>query len=291
VLALSVDPQGSAVWWASRLHDLPFNIAQAHDDIEGLKKIKDLPGIEHVYGRHPGMDRPGGWTTTTPTRWERGRPRCGCGPCWTWPIKSSCRSRTEPLSFDPTARTITKVLQRGGLRYIVVIHNWDPRDGLYDLNQTKDFVKANGWPLANTVIRHYKVHARASADGLVVTEYPVNRVALQARETSISSRSNSTSGEATDGTRTTNQSRRPGRRRRRQVTGGACGRQGPTRARAVSAALRDLTPNPRNPATISAISRTGVDRRHAAAAGGRGDREGLSAAVSRGCDRHPVRGN
>jgi len=32
------------------------------------------------------------------------------------------------------------------------------------------------------VIRHYKLHARASADGQVVTEYPVNRVALQARE-------------------------------------------------------------------------------------------------------------
>jgi len=43
-------------------------------------------------------------------------------------------------------------------------------------------VKANQWPLAHTVIRHYKLHARASADGLVVTEYPVNRVALQARE-------------------------------------------------------------------------------------------------------------
>lgn len=89
---------------------------------------------------------------------------------------------TEPLSFDPTARTITKVIEPRGLRYIVVINNWDPRDGTYDLNQTKDFVKANGWPLANTVIRHYKLHARASADGQVVTEYPLNRVALQARE-------------------------------------------------------------------------------------------------------------
>jgi chromosome partitioning protein len=89
---------------------------------------------------------------------------------------------TEPLSFDPTARTITKVLQPRGLRYIVVISNWDPRDGEQDLIQTKDFVKANGWPLANTVIRHYKLHARASADGLVVTEYPLNRTALHARE-------------------------------------------------------------------------------------------------------------
>ena len=32
------------------------------------------------------------------------------------------------------------------------------------------------------MIRHYKLHARASADGQVVTEYPTNRVALQARE-------------------------------------------------------------------------------------------------------------
>ena len=89
---------------------------------------------------------------------------------------------TEPLSFDPTARTITKVLEPRGLRYLVVINNWDPRDGTYDLNQTRNFVKANGWPLANTVIRHYKLHARASAEGQVVTEYPLNRVALQARE-------------------------------------------------------------------------------------------------------------
>ena len=48
VLALSVDPQGSAVWWASRMNDLPFHIAQAHDDLDGLKKLKDVPGIEHV---------------------------------------------------------------------------------------------------------------------------------------------------------------------------------------------------------------------------------------------------
>jgi len=54
VLALSVDPQGSAVWWASRINDLPFHIAQAHDDVEGLKKLKDLRGIEHVYVDTPG---------------------------------------------------------------------------------------------------------------------------------------------------------------------------------------------------------------------------------------------
>jgi chromosome partitioning protein len=56
------------------------------------------------------------------------------------------------------------------------------RDSPLDLNQTKDFIKANGWPLANTIVRRYKLHTRASAEGLVVTEYPTNRVALRARE-------------------------------------------------------------------------------------------------------------
>lgn len=181
VLALSVDPQGSAVWWASRMNDLPFHIAQAHDDLEGLKNIRNLPGIQHVY-----VDTPG-WIDLAPDDGTS-------DPLGKGPAADVLRAvldmadqvivpiETEPLSFDPTARTIKSVIEPRGLRYIVVINNWDPRDRDGDLNQTKDFIKANGWPLANTVIRHYKLHARASADGLVVTEYPLNRTALQARE-------------------------------------------------------------------------------------------------------------
>lgn len=181
VLALSVDPQGSAVWWASRMHDLPFHIAQAHDDIEGLSRIKDLPGIEHVYVDTPGwIDLSGGGDSADPL--GRGPAAEVLRAVLDMADQVIVPIETEPLSFDPTARTINKVLKPRGLRYVVVINNWDPRDGLSDLNETKEFVKANGWPLANTVIRHYKLHARASADGQVVTEYPLNRVALQARE-------------------------------------------------------------------------------------------------------------
>ena len=181
VAAISVDPQGSAIWWASRINDLPFHIVQAHDDLTGLARLKNLPGIQHVYVDTPGwIDLDAG---------DNGSDPLGRGPA-----ADALRAvldvadqvivpiETEPLSFDPTARTITKVLEPRGIRYLVVINNWDPRDGLHDLNETKEFVKANGWPLANTVIRHYKLHARASADGQVVTEYPLNRVALQARE-------------------------------------------------------------------------------------------------------------
>jgi chromosome partitioning protein len=182
VLALSVDPQGSAVWWASRMNDLPFHIAQGHDDLAGLKNLKNLPGIKHVY-----VDTPG-WIDLDSSDDQSGDP-LGRGPAadvlrtvLDMADQVIVPIETEPLSFDPTARTINKVLRPRGIKHVVVINNWDPRDGIGDLNQTKDFVKANGWPLARTVIRHYKLHARASADGMVVTEYPLNRVALQARE-------------------------------------------------------------------------------------------------------------
>jgi chromosome partitioning protein len=181
VAAVSIDPQGSAIWWASRVNDLPFHIVQAHDDLDGLKRLGELPGIQHVY-----VDTPG-WIDL-----EVGDD--GSDPLGRGPAADALRvvldvadrvivpMETEPLSFDPTARTINKVVRPRGVPYVVVINNWDARDGERDLDETKEFVKANGWPLARTVIRHYKLHARASADGQVVTEYPTNRVALQARE-------------------------------------------------------------------------------------------------------------
>ncbi len=181
VLALSVDPQGSAVWWASRVAELPFLIDQVQDNLDVLRNLDKLPGIKHVY-----VDTPG-WIDLDA---DDGR----SDPLGKGPAADVLRAvldmadqvivpiETEPLSFDPTARTIKSVIAPRCLRHLVVINNWDPRDGVGDLNQTKDFVRANGWPLANTVIRHYKLHARASADGQVVTEYPTNRVALQARE-------------------------------------------------------------------------------------------------------------
>lgn len=180
VAAVSVDPQGSAVWWADRIDDLPFHVVQAHDDIAGLRQLKRLSGIRHVYVDTPGWIDLGG---------QRGGDPLGDGPAGE-ALRAVLDAadhvivpiEPEPLSFDPTARTIRTVLEPRGVDYTVVVNNWDPRDGMVDLNETKEFVHANKWPLANTVVRHYKVHTRASAEGLVVTEYPANRVALQARE-------------------------------------------------------------------------------------------------------------
>jgi chromosome partitioning protein len=88
----------------------------------------------------------------------------------------------EPLAYDPTARTIEQVISPRELPFRVVVNGWDPRDGLPDLQQTAEYIRRKGWPMCNTVVRRYKIHARASADGLVVTQYPKNRVAMEARE-------------------------------------------------------------------------------------------------------------
>ncbi|WP_072691666.1 ParA family protein [Rhodococcus marinonascens] len=181
VAAVSVDPQGSAIWWADRLESLPFHVVQAHDDLAGLRQLGQLPGIRHVYVDTPGwIDLNGADDTSDPL--GRGPAADALRTVLEVADHVIVPMETEPLSFDPTARTIRKVLEPRGIPYTVVINNWDPRDGKLDLEETKDFVRANKWPLAKTVIRHYKLHARASADGLVVTEYPANRVALQARE-------------------------------------------------------------------------------------------------------------
>lgn len=176
VLAVSIDPQGSALWWAERVKELPFRIAQSHDNPELLRSLGSLPGIKHVI-----VDTPG-WIGDTPGSSDNGPAGSALEEVMAAADLVIVPIVPEPLSFDPTARTIRKVLEPRGIRFKVVINNWDARDGKVDLQQTQEFVKAQGWPLANTVIRHYKVHARAAAEGLLVTEYAANRVGLQARE-------------------------------------------------------------------------------------------------------------
>ena len=60
VAAVSIDPQGSAKWWANRVGDLPFHLVQAHDDpLEWLRQLNNLPGIDRGLCRHRGLVRSG----------------------------------------------------------------------------------------------------------------------------------------------------------------------------------------------------------------------------------------
>ncbi|MCD0486291.1 ParA family protein [Streptacidiphilus sp. ASG 303] len=187
VCAVSIDPQGSTTWWAERVgEDLPFLFVDASDEIDGLAQLKQVDTVEHIF-----VDTPGWLELSKSNAAQTGR---DADPLGSGHAADALRAALDsaddvivplmpaPLGFGPTQNTIEKVIAPRGLPYTVVINDWDPRDGTIDLEQTKDFVKANGWPLASSVIRHYKVHERAAAEGQVVTQYPANRVHLQARE-------------------------------------------------------------------------------------------------------------
>lgn len=179
VAAVSIDPQGSAKWWANRVDALPFHLVQAHDDpLEWLRQLNDLPGIAEVYVDTAGwfdLDRDG-----TGDGLGDGYSADALRTVLDVTDEAIVPMLTAPMCFDPTARTIRKILQPRGIPYRVFINDWDPRDGGHWLDQTQKFVRNQGWPLAKTVVRHYKIHTNASNEGVVVTQYRQSGTAANA---------------------------------------------------------------------------------------------------------------
>lgn len=167
VLGVSTDPQASMSEWAERVGDaLPFDFAQCHDDPGSLSKLRQFEQYDHIF-----VDTPGSLEDEAILQTVLAQADDVIVPL-----------EPEPMSFSPAARSIQRVIAPSGARWRVLLNNWDPRDGEADLVQTQGFVRAKGWPVFNTVIRHYKLHARASAEGVTVVQYAKNRVALEARQ-------------------------------------------------------------------------------------------------------------
>lgn len=170
VAAVSVDPQGSAKWWAYQIRALAFHLIQAHDDpLAWLGQLNNLPAINQLF-----VDTPG-WFDLDPDGGGDGLGDGHSADALRTVLDVSDEIivpiLTQPLSFDPTARTIRKLVEPRGKPFRVVINDWNPRDGRHWLEQTQDFVNSMGWPLADTVIRHYLIHSNAPSEGLVVTDY------------------------------------------------------------------------------------------------------------------------
>lgn len=166
VLVVGTDPQRSMDWWAGRVgKHIPFDYAEAHEEKQ-LSNLRNVTSYEHVF-----VDTPGSLEKEHILRSVLEQADDAIVPI-----------TPEPLSFVPVDTTITKLIQPLDLPYKVVINLWDPRDGKADLEDTQALVEKKDWPSANTVVRRYKVHTRAAAEGLVCTQYQKNRVAMEARE-------------------------------------------------------------------------------------------------------------
>jgi chromosome partitioning protein len=153
-------------WWANRVgDDIPFAYTEAHDE-QTLRKLHTIETYEHIF-----VDTPGSLENEHILKRVLEQADDAIVPI-----------TPEPLSFVPADTTITQLIKPLDLTYRVVINLWDPRDGRADLDDTLAFVRQKGWPCAHTVVRRYKVHTRAAAEGLVCTQYQKNRVAMEARE-------------------------------------------------------------------------------------------------------------
>ncbi len=168
VLVVSTDPQGSSIWWSSRIDArgrLPFDYQQIFDPAE-LAELRKQKGRQHIF-----IDTPGSLEDEAILQAALDQADDVVVPML-----------AEPLAFDPTARTIREVLEPRGIPYTVVVNAHDPRDGETDLAQTAQYIAKQGWPMATNVIRRYKVHTRASAEGTVCTQYPKSKIALEAQK-------------------------------------------------------------------------------------------------------------
>jgi chromosome partitioning protein len=160
VLVIDVDPQQSTAWWAENATSrLPFDYAGVQDPAV-LARLH-LLGIDYDFV-----------IVDTPGSLDNAR------------ILEAVLDSTdyvvvpmtpEPLTVDPTIRTIQRLIEPRHLRYTVVLNKIDPRirEQDNDWQHLLDFTL--GFPRTTSYLRLYKAHADAPVLGQLVTGMPDNR--------------------------------------------------------------------------------------------------------------------
>lgn len=175
VAVVSLDPQGSAVWWAEQgdPDQVPFDFDQMDDRPEQVARLMDN-GYDHVFVDSPGsLARPAALAEVLDL--AKDNTAKGLGGDVIVPVKPG-----DHLALDPTERTIRELIEPRGLDYRVVCNDHDPRDGLSSLNELITWIDDEGFRRAETVVRRYKLHRTAAKKGLVVTQYPKGRTRTEA---------------------------------------------------------------------------------------------------------------
>lgn len=170
VAVVSLDPQGSAVWWAERgdPEQLPFDYDQVDDRPEQVAKLAES-GYEHIFVDAPGsLARPAALAEVLDIAKDHGDAIVPISP-------------GDDLALDPTARTIRELIVPRGVPYLVVRNKWDRRSGRIDLDDLNQWLAEEDFRCARTVVRQYKLHRTAARQGLVVTQYPPGRTADAAK--------------------------------------------------------------------------------------------------------------
>lgn len=184
VLAVSTDPQQSLLDWLTKVEKtltglgkpMPIDYAQEHHNPRVLAKLKSARQYRRIFVDSPGwLEGADADPKNPPQEKQILRATLESADLVVVPIEP------ELMSWRPTERTIETVIKPMGLPFIVVINNWDPRDGTGDLDDTRRWVEKRGYPLATAVIRRYKLHTTAPASGRLCTHYPGNRTATEAR--------------------------------------------------------------------------------------------------------------
>lgn len=184
VLVASIDPQASTVWWAEQqarrqkelqertgrsgaatATELPFDYDQLDDRPDDVAKLGDDDTYDHIL-----IDAPG--SLARPAVLARAMEVASDVLVPVVP---------EPLAYGPTEKTVLDLVKPRQLPYRVVRNLWDRRDGRADLDALTQWLDEQELRYANTIIRRYKMHTNASAEGRVVTQYPPGRTAAEAR--------------------------------------------------------------------------------------------------------------
>lgn len=188
VVAAGIDLQGSLEEWARKVPEarLPFDYVITRGKLGELPALVKDPAVRRIV-----VDTPG-FADIDPTK-----PLDAEDPLGTGPAADAMREildltdlalvpivPVETLTHGPAEFTIERLLRPRGIKFRVVINNWDSGADRTraDLKEMQEWCEVRGYPYMPQAIRRYKIHAKAPHNGLTVIQYPESGTALRARE-------------------------------------------------------------------------------------------------------------